>query len=134
MLATIKPKRFKPVFVFYDGAGGTSFATAESGEKQTHPANDKPVLTLLASVSQCLLESLCIVAKHDGIELPAFHVSAGGEKAIDLPGRLQSIECVIRGDLTDDPRDAQRMVAQAKEICTVSNTLNCAITVEWARE
>ena len=63
----------------------------------------------------------------------SFHVSAGGEKAIDMPGRLQSIHCVICGDLADDPQDAQRMVAQAKEICTVSNTLNCDIKVEWTR-
>ncbi|GGD47508.1 OsmC family protein [Sinisalibacter lacisalsi] len=133
MAATFKPKRFPPVFVFDDGAGGTTFATSETGERHSHPPNDKPVLTLLAAVSQCLQVSLRMVAKHEGVTLPAFDVSAGGEKAIDMPGRLQSIHCLIRGDLADDPEEAQRLVAQAKEICTVSNTLNCEITLEWAR-
>ncbi|SMH56254.1 OsmC family protein [Maritimibacter sp. HL-12] len=133
MAPSFKPKRFAPVFVFDDGAGGTTFATSEAGERHSHPPNDKPVLTLLAAVSQCLLISLRMVAKREGVTLPAFHVSAGGEKAIDSPGRLQSIDCVICGDLADDAAEARRMVAQAKEICTVSNTLDCAIKLEWRR-
>jgi len=133
MAPSFKPKRFAPVFVFDDGAGGTTFATSETGERHSHPPNDKPVLTLLAAVSQCLMISLRMVAKHDGLALPAFHVSAGGEKAIDSPGRLQSIHCVICGDIAEAREDAERMVAKAKEICTVSNTLTCAIKVEWRR-
>lgn len=133
MAPTFRPKRFAPVFVFYDGNGGTGFATSPDGETQSHPPNDKPVLTLLAAVAQCLLESLRIVAKQDDTRLPAFHVSAGGEKAMDMPGRLQSITCVVCGDLADDPAEAERMVAAAKAICTVSNTLNCRIEVSWTR-
>lgn len=133
MAPSFKPKRFPPVFVFYDGNGGTRFSTSPDGEKQSHPPNDKPVLTLLASVAQCLLESLRIIARQTDTQLPEFHVSVSGEKAVDLPGRLQSITCVVSGNLADDPQDAERMVAEAKRICTVSNTLNCKIEVSYAR-
>ncbi len=133
MAPTFKPKRFAPVFVFYDGAGGTRFATAQDGETHSHPPNDKPVLTLLAAVAQGLHGAMRPSERHPETHLPPFHVSAGGEKAMDMPGRLQSITCVICGDLAEDPQEAERMVAAAKAICTVSNTLNCKIEVSWTR-
>ncbi len=130
MALKIRPKRFGPVFVRFDGVGGVTFATDANGPDQLHPPYDKPVLTMMASVGHCLVESIRIVASRENAEIAPFAISVVSEKALDMPGRLQSIRCLVHGKLPDTPGGASNLVKQAKAICTVSNTLNCDITVE----
>ena len=58
-----------------------------------------------------------------------FAVKVTGKKAPDLPGRVEQMEVVIIGDLADDSALARKIVELAKSICTVSNTLNCTLSV-----
>lgn len=130
MALKLRPKRFGPVHVRFDGAGGVTFATDAEGPGQPYPPYDKPVLTLMASVGHCLVESIRIIAERENVALRPFVISVAAEKSIDLPGRLQTLSCRVQDTLADDPRVVQALVMQAKSICTVSNTLNSAITVE----
>lgn len=130
MALKVKPKRFGPVFVHFDGAGSVTFATDAAGPQHNYPPFDAPVSTMLASIGHCLVESMRIVARRDGVGLSPFSVSVDAQKAVDLPGRLQSVHCRVHGEFVDEPAVADDMVAQAKSICTLSNTLNCDITVE----
>lgn len=132
MALTLRPKRFGPVFVRFDDQGIVSFATEADGPGLPHPPGDKPVLTLMASVGHCLVESIRILAARDGIALSAFAISVASEKSLDAPGRLQSILCRVEGSLVPDDETKERLVKEAKTICTVSNTLNSQITVEIA--
>ncbi|WP_353474940.1 OsmC family protein [Salipiger sp. H15] len=124
MALKLRPKRFGPVSVLFDPEGAVRFVSDEGGAPLPHPAYDKPVLTLMASVAHCLVESLRILAKRDGVALPAYAITVTAEKAIDEPGRLESMVCKVEGDLPGE------MVREAKSICTVSNTLNCKFTLE----
>ena len=56
-------------------------------------------------------------------------VKVTGIKAPDLPGRVETMHITIIGTLAEDASLAARMVRQAKSVCTVSNTLNCEVTI-----
>lgn len=124
MALKLRPKRFGPVSVLFDPEGEVRFVSGEGGEPLPHPPYDKPVLTLMASVAHCLVESLRIVAKREDVTLPAYAITVTAEKSLDAPGRIESMVCRIEGDLD------REMVREAKSMCTVSNTLNCKITLE----
>jgi uncharacterized OsmC-like protein len=130
MALTLRPKRFGPVFVRFDDQGIVSFATEATGPGQPHPPGDKPVLTLMASVGHCLVESIRIIAARDQTQLAAFAISVTGEKSLDAPGRLQTILCRVHGALVPDPEAMERLVKEAKTICTVSNSLSSEITLD----
>jgi len=132
MALTLRPKRFGPVFVRFDDQGIVSFATEADGPGLPHPPGEKPVLTLMASVGHCLVESIRIIAARDQTQLAAFAIAVTGEKSLDAPGRLQTILCRVHGALLPDPEAMEQLVKEAKSICTVSNTLNSQITVEIA--
>ena len=124
MALKLRPKRFGPVSVLFDPEGEVRFVSGEGGEPLPHPPYDKPVLTLMASVAHCLVESLRIVAKREDVTLPAYAITVTAAKSLDAPGRIASMVCRIEGDLDGE------MVREAKSMCTVSNTLNCKITLE----
>lgn len=130
MALNIRPKRFGPVFVRRDAAGGVSFASDAMGPGQPYPPADKPVLTLMAAVGHCMVESIRIVAVQKGAEIGAFAISVASEKSLDAPGRLQSLTIGVHGRIVPDPALRQALVAEAKAICTVSNSLNSAITID----
>lgn len=130
MALNIRPKRFGPVFVRRDEAGIVSFATDAQGPGQPYPPADKPVLTLMAAVGHCMVESIRIVAGQKGAEIGAFAISVASEKSLDAPGRLQTLAIRVHGQIVPDLVLAKTLVKEAKAICTVSNSLNGAITVE----
>lgn len=131
MAVTIKPKRFGPVIVRFDGAGTVGFATSPEGPFEAFPPYDKPVSTVLASVGHCLVESLRIVATQQSLGLGAFSITVTATKAIDLPSRLATIECLVTGDVQPEDAAAAELVKTAKTICTISNSLNSDITVRY---
>ncbi|WP_226625334.1 OsmC family protein [Alloyangia pacifica] len=124
MALKLRPKRFGPVSVLFAPEGPVRFVSGEGAEPLPHPPYDKPVLTLMASVAHCLVESLRIVAKREDVALPAYAIKVTAEKSLDAPGRIESMVCRIEGELPEE------MLREAKSICTVSNTLNCKITLE----
>lgn len=132
MALRLRPKRFGPVFVRFDGAERVSFASDAEGPDQDHPPHDTPVLTMMAALGHCLVESIRITARREEAALTAFAISVAAEKSIEGPGRLQKIDCRIHGAITEDAEAAQRLVKTAKEICTVSNSMNGDIAVAMA--
>lgn len=132
MTVGMKPKAFGPVFAFYDGSETVCYATDLVSEQSPHPPAGSPVDMLLVSLAYCIVKSVEWAAKDYKASLHPFAVKVTGTKALDLPGRVEQMDLTIIGDLVDDRAVAEKIVKLAKSICTVSNTLNCAVTV--ARE
>lgn len=132
MALKLRPKRFGPIHIRLDEAQEVSFADGEA-QDNAFPPRSTPVATLLASVGHCLVESMRIIAKRDAFDLSPFHISVSGEKAIDAPSRLQSVACVLHGWPTGEAASSEKLMLEAKAMCTVSNTLNCTVLIELAR-
>ena len=129
----IKPKTFGPVVAFYDGSETTRYACHLVSDRSPHPPAGSPVDMLLASLAYCFVKSVEWAAKDHKASLHPFAVKVTGTKALDLPGRVERMDVVIIGDLVDDSLGAGRIVKLAKSICTVSNTLNCAVMMSTER-
>jgi uncharacterized OsmC-like protein len=128
----IRPKKFGPVITRFSDQSEVTFAMGGDGPALPHPPTDTPVDILLASVGHCMVKSVTIVVKGDKIEPGPFSVSVVGEKATDLPGRLQSVRCEVSGIADWAPEGEAEIIARAKAMCTVSNTLNCEVTASAA--
>ena len=124
-----KPKTFGPVVAFYDWSETTRYASDFMSEKSLHPPAGSPVDMLLASLAYCIVKSVEWAAKDHNASLHSFAVKVTGTKALDLPGRVERMDVIIIGDLVDDSVVAGQIVKLAKSICTVSNTLNCAVVI-----
>jgi uncharacterized OsmC-like protein len=87
-----------------------------------------PLDLLYASLAACMVLSARIAATRLGVADRLGEVSAdvGGEKAKDEPSRVETftVRLEITGDL--DAATKQRILADAEDICTVSNTLRSA--------
>jgi uncharacterized OsmC-like protein len=125
----IKPKSFGPISVRF-GSEGNLLYEGPDGEIGAVPPHATPVDLLLASLGACIAKSLEIVAGQHRQPLAPFSVQVAGQKATDLPNRLGSVDIRIVGRLTDDADLSSELVRQAKSICTVSNTLNCTLTLD----
>tara|TARA_B110000046_G_scaffold134730_2_gene141029 strand:- start:65 stop:472 length:408 start_codon:yes stop_codon:yes gene_type:complete len=125
----MKPKIFGPVIAFYDGSDTTRYAPDLVSDQSPHLPAGSPVDMLLASLAYCIVKSVEWAAKEHNSGLLPFAVKVTGTKALDLPGRVEQMEVLIIGDLVADFAVAGQIVKLAKSICTVSNTLNCAVTV-----
>jgi uncharacterized OsmC-like protein len=89
-----------------------------------------PVEYLLIAVASCFALSLEIARKARGWPECSFDVTSAGTKAPDAPSRLEriSLEVSLTGPL--DERQMATLVAEAKSLCTVTNTLTSAHTVD----
>jgi len=91
--------------------------------------NVSPVEFLLISVATCF--ALSVRAALAARKLPrlGFEVVVSGEKAPDPPSRLMHIAvvAVFRGNLTE--ADAAAIAADAKLLCTVTNSIQGAPTI-----
>lgn len=92
-------------------------------------AKNSPVDTLLASLGHCIVMSVQWAAAQRKVDLMPFKVEVLGTKALDEPGRLQRLDVTVIGAVVDDAGLGERILKQAKAICTVSNSLNCDVTV-----
>lgn len=128
MIVRMKPKTFGPVFAFYDRSETVRYATDLVSEQSPHPPEGSPVDMLLVSLAYCIVKSVELAAKSHKAPLQPFAVQVTGTKALDLPGRVEQMDLTIIGDLVDDSAVAEKIVKQAKSICTVSSTLNCVVT------
>lgn len=132
MTTKLKPKSFGPIFALFDGSDTTGFAVGDPSQVSPHPPTQTPVDMLLASLAHCLVKSVEWAADQHNVVLPPFMVKVEGTKARDLPNRVAKMHVIIIGDLVDDGAVQRKIIKQAKAICTVSNTLNCAIKVSTA--
>ncbi|BCM18600.1 OsmC family protein [Mesorhizobium sp. J8] len=87
-----------------------------------------PLDLLYASSAACMVLSARIAATRLGLADRLGEVKAGvtGDKAKDEPSRVETfhVKLEITGDL--DTATKQRIIADAEDICTVSNTLRGA--------
>ncbi|MDX8454561.1 OsmC family protein [Mesorhizobium sp. VK9D] len=90
-----------------------------------------PLDLLYASLAACMVLSARIAATRLGVadRLGEVRADVGGEKAKDEPSRVETfnIKLEITGDL--DAATKQQILADAEDICTVSNTLHGAPTL-----
>ena len=93
-----------------------------------------PLDLLYASLAGCMVLSARIAATRLGVadRLGEVRAEVGGEKAKDEPSRVETfnIRLEIAGDL--DAVTKQRILEDAENICTVSNTLRGAPTLNAA--
>jgi uncharacterized OsmC-like protein len=129
MPVRMKPKSFGPVVAFYDGSETVRYATDLVSKQSPHPPAGSPVDMLLVSLAYCIIKSVQWAAKDHKAYLHPFAVKVTGTKGLDLPGRVEQMDLTIIGDLVVDRAVAEKILKLAKSICTVSNTLNCAVTV-----
>ncbi|NVK14685.1 MAG: OsmC family protein [Rhodobacteraceae bacterium] len=127
MVLKVKPKRYGPVFVIFDGGAELRYADGEGADSSLYPPAGSPVETMLAALGACIVRSLEWTAGRH--KLPPFQVRVAGVGAPELPGRLETAEVAVIGRLSDDAALAGQIVAQAKSACTVSNSMNSVVTV-----
>ena len=84
---------------------------------------------LLASLAFCMVKSVEWAAKDQGERLLPFSVKVAGTKALDLPWRVEVMEVTLFGGLVENAAATPQIAKLAKSICTVSNTLNCEISL-----
>lgn len=82
-----------------------------------------PMEYLLASVATCFALSCQAVLAARKVEAPPFAVDVRGVKAADKPSRLAQVSVQIDWPEEFDAVLASRIAADAKRICTVSNSM-----------
>lgn len=125
----IKQKKFGPVFLDYDDKGRIFYSMDASGDKSPHPPVDTPVDTLLASLGACIIKSMEWAASNEKTALNAFSVRVAGVKAGTLPNRIETLEIQVSNSFAEEQALAETIAKKAKSICTVSNSLNCEVTL-----
>ena len=60
-----------------------------------------------------------------------FIIQVKGFSSIDLPIRIAKISVLVSGGLFDKLGEKNQLLMEAKVICTVSNTLNCDIELDY---
>lgn len=129
MVLKVKPKTFGPVFVLFDGGTELQYAYGDTSEPSRFPPVQSPVDTMIASLGSCIVRSIEWSANQSKAQLNPFQVRVSGTKSAELPGRMEKAEITIIGNLVDDEALAQRILRQAKAICTVSNSLNSEVSI-----
>ncbi|MCB4455972.1 OsmC family protein [Leisingera sp. McT4-56] len=129
MALKVRPKAFGPVYALFDGSDGIRYSLASLEHTSQHPPSDTPVDTLLASLAACIIKSVQWSAGQQKAPLNPFSVKVSAVKAPELPGRIESMEIAVLGQPVDDPVLVPAIVAQAKSACTISNSLNCKVSV-----
>ena len=136
MAIRLKPKSFGPLFLQRQRPGSFTFRTDEHYLAHTGAPGSveqaTPADLIMASLASCIGISLEMVAEKLRVDTGTIEVEVTAKKATDLPSRFGSFAATVRLEHIDDEELAARLVRQAKEICTVSNTLNADIdlTVE----
>lgn len=129
MALKIKPKSFGPVYVSFDGEDAIQYAHTDPAEASHAPPTHTPVDTLIASLGSCIVKSMQWSANQNKVALNPFTLKLVGTKAPVLPGRIEVMDITILGQPIAEEDLIPRLVEQTKAYCTVSNTLNCEVTI-----
>ena len=89
-----------------------------------------PVEYLLLAIAGCFALSCCGALKSRNAPPTAVEVTVSGDKAADAPSRLGRIALAVVFDGGMSPEEAVAIAQEAKHLCTVTNTIFGAPTVE----
>ncbi len=129
MALKMKPKPFGPVFVIFDGSDAFQYAYKDVTNATPYPPVNSPVDTMLASLGSCIVKSVQWAADQQKVVPQPFQVKVEGLKSIDLPGRVETATITVQGEIVDDAQLAEKIVKQAKSVCTVSNSLTTTVKI-----
>lgn len=129
MAILLKPKLFGPIFAMFDGTEITGYAFGDPAQPTPHLPIKTPVDALLASLACCIVLSIEWAASQNKATLQPFMVKVTGLKAPNLPSRVEKMHVSIISKVVEDVFLTEKIIEQAKSICTVSNTLNCEVTI-----
>ena len=133
MAITLKPKSYGPLllnrevpgaFTYTTNAGFRAGAGVIASAEQAPPSD-----LIMAALASCIGISLEMVAQEMGIDPGTIEIVISGEKARDLPHRFARFKASVYLDDVEDKDLALRLLNQAKQICTVSNSLNSEVVV-----
>ena len=133
MAIKLKPKHFGPLqmktttpgsFIYSTDAGYKATAGASASEELAKPSD-----LIMAALASCIGISLEMAAQQMKIDPGEIDIVVNASKALDLPYRFGSFVAVVGLEKIEDKKISARLLKQAKEICTVSNTLNADVSV-----
>ena len=127
MKIKLKPKSFGPVYVKIDQSGKLEFGKTLEQAGQVSPDISSPAISLLYSLGSCIAISLQMAATSRKVTLNPFFVKVSSAKAADLPNRFENFKVSVANHIIDDKELAKELLAKAKSLCTVSNTLNTSV-------
>ncbi|MCP4339213.1 MAG: hypothetical protein GY799_10075 [Desulfobulbaceae bacterium] len=70
-----------------------------------------------------------MAAQQMNVEPGKIDIEINAAKALDLPNRFGSFDAAAQLEKVTDEKLANKLLKNAKEICTVSNTLNATVTL-----
>ncbi|MBT8354685.1 MAG: OsmC family protein [Desulfofustis sp.] len=111
-------------FTYTTDAGYQARAGAPASAEQAPPSD-----LIMAALASCIGISLEMAAEDQNVDPGAIDIFVNGAKARDLPHRFGSFEATVHLNDIEDRDLAVRLLNQAKQICTVSNTLNAEVIV-----
>ncbi len=123
MTIKVKPASYGPVFAKIDNEGALVFASVDS-EFTATPSLESPAMTLLYSIASCMVLSLQMVAKRKKIDIQPFQFEVTGHKGTELPAHFTRYEIALSRDIHPDLEVAQKLLKDAKSICTISNSMS----------
>ena len=133
MAIKLKPKFYGPLRLDHDVPGSFTYTT-DAGYRASAGAPASADLAppsdlIMAALASCIGISLEIVAQEMKIDPGAIGVVVDGEKALDLPHRFARFKVTVHLDDMEDKDLALRLLNQAKQICTVSNSLKSEVVL-----
>lgn len=133
MAIKIKPKFFGPLELRTESTGTFSYTTNAGHTAPTGaPASTElatPADLIMAALASCIGLSLEMAAQQINVEPGEIGIVIKAAKALDLPNRFGSFDAVVQLEKINDEKLANKLLKNAKEICTVSNTLNATVTL-----
>ncbi len=137
MAIRLKPKFYGPLHLHRNGPASFTYTTdagyqANSGAPAS-TALAPPSDLIMAALASCIGISLEMAAQEMKVDPGAIEIVINGEKARDLPHRFSRFDVTVRLDDIEDQDLALRLLDQAKQICTVSNSLNSEVALTLGR-
>ena len=133
MAIKLKPKFFGPLKLNTESSGTFSYTTNDGYTARTGaPASTElatPAELIMAALASCIGLSLEMAAQQINVEPGEIDIEINAAKALDLPNRFASFDAVLQLEKVNDEKLAHKLLKNAKEICTVSNTLNATVTL-----
>lgn len=133
MAMRLKPKFYGPLRLQRNTPGHFTYTTEAGYQASTGaPASAElapPSDLIMAALASCIGISVEMAAEELNLDPGAIDIVINGAKARDLPHRFGSFEATVHLDDIEDRDIAARLLNQAKQICTVSNTLKAEVAV-----
>ena len=137
MAVRLKPKFYGPLHLDRDGPGCFTYTTdagyqASSGVPAS-TALAPPSDLIMAALASCIAISLEMAAQEMKIDPGAIEIVINGEKARELPHRFARFDVTVCLEDIEDEDLALKLLNQAKQICTVSNSLKSEVRLTLGR-